>query len=248
MNLTFSVCDIGNRYIRIQDITQQDDEYVPEDLQSNDYSIKRYFNYKYSETCTINILYYNSTINPGISNIVYTTHESYLDEAEIYINKDGHYTVHHMVLPTIEWLNSVLADPEFDLSIYEYIYVTDGQKAYKYQNGELQQIEELELIEINTYHTTLSRCEKQFFHIYDLYKCFIQLSNAIFNTKFIKCPEKSVDTYYRDFVWSAINVMKLYIEKGQYESAQLLLEKLDSCNGICKTKINNETTSSCGCS
>ena len=134
------------------------------------------------------------------------------------------------------------------LYIYEYIYVTDGQKTYKYQNGELQQIEELELIEINPYHTTLSRCEKQFFHIYDLYKCFIQLSNAIFNTKFIKCPEKSVDTYYRDFVWSAINVMKLYIEKDQYESAQLLLEKLDSCNGICKTKINNGTTSSCGCS
>ena len=84
MNLTFSVCDIGNRYIRIQDITQQDNEYIPEDLQN----VRRYFNYKYSETCTINILYYNSTVNPGISNIVYTTHESYLDEAEIYINKD----------------------------------------------------------------------------------------------------------------------------------------------------------------
>ena len=153
-----------------------------------------------------------------------------------------------MVLPTVEWLKSVLADPEFDLGVYEHIYVTDGEKTYKYRNGELQQIEELELIEINPYHTTLSRCEKQFFHIYDLYKCFIQLSNAIFNTKFIKCPEKSVDTYYRDFVWSAINVMKLYIEKDQYESAQLLLEKLDSCNGICKTKINNGTTSSCGCS
>lgn len=243
MNLTFSVCDIGNRCVRIQDITQQDNEYVPEDLQN----VIRYFNYKYSETCTINILYYNSTVNPGISNIVYTTHESYLDEAEIYINKDGHYTVHHMVLPTIEWLNSVLADPKFDLSVYEYIYVTDGQKTYKYQNGELQQIEELELIEINPYHTTLSRCEKQFFHIYDLHDCFIQLSNAVFNTKFIKCPDKT-DTYYRDFVWSAINVMKLYIEKDQYESAQLLLEKLDSCNGICKTKINNGTTSSCGCS
>ena len=55
MNLTFSVCDIGNRYIRIQDITQQDNEYIPEDLQN----VRRYFNYKYSETCTSNILYYN---------------------------------------------------------------------------------------------------------------------------------------------------------------------------------------------
>lgn len=248
MNLAFNVCDIGNRQIRIQDFTQDSEEYVPEDLPGTDYNIVRYFNYKYSETCTINILYYNSTANPGISNIAYTTHESYLDEAEISINKDGYYTVHHMVLPTVEWLKSVLADPEFDLGVYEHIYVTDGQKTYEYRNGELQQIEELELIKINPYHTTLSRCEKQFFHIYDLYKCFIQLSNAIFDTKFVKCPEKSVDTYYRDFVWSAINVMKLYVEKDQYESAQLLLEKLYSCNGICKTKTNNGTTYSCGCS
>ena len=33
MNLTFSICDIGNKKIRIQDFTQDGEEYIPEDLQ-----------------------------------------------------------------------------------------------------------------------------------------------------------------------------------------------------------------------
>ena len=55
MNLTFSICDIGNKKIRIQDFTQDGEEYIPEDLPESNY-IVRYFNYRYKDTCTINIL------------------------------------------------------------------------------------------------------------------------------------------------------------------------------------------------
>ncbi len=249
MNLTFNVCDIGDRYIRIQDITQQGDEYLPEDNQG----IDRYFNFKYSETCTVNILRYNSTTDPYTSNIEYTTHDHYLDEAEIRINKDGYYTVYHLVLPTIDWLDKKLQDGEFNLDTYQAIYVTDGQKIYKYLNSKLIECEESEYTQVNTYNTTLSRCEKQFFHFYDLYNCFIKLSENVFNNSLSKCSDKNYniksDRYNRDFIWISINIMKLYVKNEQYEAAQLLLEKLDSCNGICKQKQNNvNTSSSCGCS
>ena len=98
MNLTFSICDIGNKKIRIQDFTQDGEEYIPENLPESNY-IVRYFNYRYKDTCTINILQYNSSSENSISSITYTDHSSYLDEAIISIPKDGHYTIYHIVLP-----------------------------------------------------------------------------------------------------------------------------------------------------
>ena len=48
MNLTFSICDIGNKKIRIQDFTQDGEEYIPENLPESTY-IVRYFNYRYKD-------------------------------------------------------------------------------------------------------------------------------------------------------------------------------------------------------
>ena len=250
MNLTFNICDIGNRYIRIQDITREGEEYIPEDLPENHYSSQRYFNYKYSQTCTINILQYNGTQESKIDQVIFTKHEGYLDEVETPISKDGYYTIYHIVLPTMEWLESKLQNPEFDLSVYQGLYITDGMKVFKMVGMDLIQCDPFEITQINTYNTTISRCQKDIFHFYDLYNCFIKLSNNIFNNSIIRCPDKNQEDarYNRDFIWSAINVMKLYIETDQYESAQLLLEKLDSCNGICKNTTYNGKVPSCGCS
>lgn len=252
MNLAFNICDIGNRQLRIQDFTQEGEEYVPEDLQETEYSIVRYFNYKYSETCTINIIQYNSTSESTIQYSTYTDHSSYLDEAIIPITKDGYYTIYHIVLPTIEWLQNRLQDPDFDLATYAGVYVTDGAHIYKLVQDSLQECTELEVVQVNTYNTTISRCEKSLFHFYDLYNCYINLCNDIFNKSILRCPDKNQDLkdtrYNRDFIWSAINVLKFYVEREEYESAQLLLEKLDSCNGICKQQVRNGQVSKCGCS
>lgn len=252
MNLTFNICDIGNRQIRIQDFTQEGDEYVPENLEDTNYSILRYFNYKYSETCTINVLQHNTSSKQSLYSVIYTDHSSYLDEAIIPINKDGYYTVYHMVLPTVDWLKDKLKNPEFDLSIYSSIYVTDGQKVYKAVDTVLQECDITEITQVNIYNTTISRCEKELFHFYDLYSCYINMCNDIFNKSILRCPDKNQDLkdirYNRDFIWSAINVIKFYIENNEYESAQLLLEKLDSCNGICKQQTKNGQMYKCGCS
>ena len=256
MNLTFSICDIGNKKIRIQDFTQDGEEYIPEDLPESNY-IVRYFNYRYKDTCTINILQYNSSSKNSTSSITYTDHSSYLDEAIISIPKDGHYTIYHIVLPTVEWLQDKINNPKFDLNIYSAIYVTDGQCIYKYrktdeENWVLEECDELLVTQVNTNDTTISREQKEVFYFYDLYNCYLSLCNNIFNKSILRCPDKNqdlkTDRYNRDFIWSAINVIKFYTENNEYESAQLLIEKLDSCNGICKQQTRNGQVSKCGCS
>lgn len=251
MNLTFSICDIGNKKIRVQDFTQDGEEYVPEDLSESNY-IVRYFNYKYKETCTINILQYNSTSTHNISSITYTDHDSYLDEAIISIPKDGHYTLYHIVLPTIEWFYDKINDPKFDLNIYSAIYVTDGNHIYTKIGDKLEECDELLVTQVNINNTTISREKRDVFYFYDLYNCYLGLCNDIFNRSILRCPDKNQDLktirYNRDFIWSAINVIKFYTENKEYESAQLLIEKLDSCNSICKQQTRNGQVSGCGCS
>lgn len=253
MNLTFNVCDIGNRQIRIEDLTQNTGEYVPENLENNDYEIVRYYNYKYSETYTINILQYNKSSEQSISAITYTDHNSYLDESIISIPKDGYYILYHLVLPTIQWLENKLQDSNFDLNIYSGIYVTDGESIFKLVNDQLVKCDDLEVMYINTENTTISREEKKLFYFFDLYNCYINLCNELFDKSIIKCVDKNTDLkdlrYNRDFMLSTINVIKFYIENSEYESAQLLLEKLNICsNKICKQSTKYEHVSGCNCS
>lgn len=253
MNLTFNVCDIGNRQIRIEDLTQNTEEYVPENLENNDYEIVRYYNYKYSETYTINILQYNKSSKQSISAITYTDHNSYLDESIISIPKDGYYILYHLVLPTIQWLENKSQDSNFDLNIYSGIYVTDGKSIFKLVNDQLVKCDDLEVMYINTENTTISREEKKLFYFFDLYNCYINLCNELFDKSIIKCVDKNTDLkdlrYNRDFMLSTINVIKFYIENGEYELAQLLLEKLNICsNKICKQPTKYEHVSGCNCS
>lgn len=253
MNLTFNVCDIGNRQISIEDLTQETEEYVPENLENSDYEIVRYYNYKYSETYTINILQYNESSKQSISAITYTDHNSYLDESIISISKDGYYILYHLVLPTIQWLENKLQDSNFDLNIYSGIYVTDGENIFKLVNNQLQKCDELELMYINTENTTISREEKKLFYFFDLYNCYINLCNELFDKSIVKCVNENTDLkdlrYNRDFMLSTINVIKFYIENNEYESAQLLLEKLNVCsNKICKQSTKYEYVSGCNCS
>lgn len=252
MNLTFSICDIGDKNIRILDTTQDGDEYVPEDLDENKYNIVRYFNYKYTETCTINILQYNATSKVSIASTKFTDHNSFLDEAVMRIDKDGYYTLYHMVIPTIDWLEDRLTNEEYDMGVYEGIYVTDCVNIYKVVDQQLLPCSYEELMTTPTENTTISRCVRDLFYYHDLYYCYINLCNQVFNKYILSCPEKSSDNniyrYNRDLLWSTINVLRFYVENGDYESAQLLIEKLDSCNGICKQQVKNESMSECGCS
>lgn len=243
MNIEVILENIYKNIIRITDVTKE--SYIPEDLVESKYS-SRYFNYKYSDTCTINIIYYYSLQGEEIIDTVYTPHCSKLDEIEFKLPKDGHYEVVHIILPTVEWLASKITDEKFDLSTYREIYVTDGTKVYKYFNKDLVECDISEVAMVNSDKTTISRCYKEFFCIWFLQNCYINLSKEIFNSILSKCTN-NIDTFNRDFIWMTLNVINYYVEFNQLNEAQRVLEDVNGCNGFCKNTVYNKKISNCGC-
>lgn len=236
---------VGN-ILRITDVTK--DSYIPEDLPETKYSSVRYFNYKYSDTCTINAIYYHATNEDKLVKTIYTSHCSKLDEIEVKLTKDGYYEVVHMILPTVEWLKDRLVE-KLDLSVYSGIYVTDGYTVYKYYNDDLYECDINEVVMVNSENTTISRCFKDFFCIWNLQNCYINLSKNIFNQSINKCKNSEIEdsTFKRDFVWMTLNVIKYYIEFNQLSEAQNILEETTSCNGFCNDIKMINKKKGCGC-
>ena len=144
MILEFDVCSY-NKKLQITDHTQDIDNYVSEDLEDEELLQIEYSkgNYKYSDTITINIIRYMSNENDSgeISKIIYTKHESYLDECYFNVPKDGYYQITHMVLPTVEWFqNNIESISPSEDQILDY-YFTDGENIFMYSNGQLIQVD-----------------------------------------------------------------------------------------------------------
>lgn len=89
------ICGKGD-IIKIQDLTQDSNEYIPEDIE--DTLIHNQNNkFKYSETMTINIIQYNSIQQSNIEDTIINDHTSEIDEIEYKLKKDGYYTIHHFI-------------------------------------------------------------------------------------------------------------------------------------------------------
>ena len=109
------------------------------------------------------------------------------------IDKDGYYTLYHMVIPTIDWLEDRLTNEEYDMGVYEGIYVTDCANIYKVVDQQLLPCSYEELMTTPSENTTISRCVRDLFYYHDLYYCYINLCNQVFNKYILSCPEKSSD-------------------------------------------------------
>lgn len=174
-----------------------------------------------------------------------------MDESIITLPDDGLYNINHIVLPTVEWLQS-MDDPEYLSEYIGGIYVTDGENIYLSENNSLTIIEPKDFIQLDTYKTTISKNSKPTFSIYNLQKCYIRLCNSILQNDYIKC-RKDVDSelnFKRDLAWMTINVIKYYIGFGQLYEAQRVLERVNYCKGICQDSIISATYihNNCGCS
>ena len=72
--------------------------------------------FKYSKTVSITSLFYESSKEESVMKTVYTPHDKLpsvnetADSIRIPIDKDGYYIVHHLVLPTLDWLEEVHDD------------------------------------------------------------------------------------------------------------------------------------------
>lgn len=255
MNPVFKICSLPNCILNITDQTQEDGQYIPEDIM-DDVSLEGYYQgnkFKYSQTYTINIIEHNATTGSTIETVLYTEHCSYLDEAYYTLTKDGYYTIYHLILPSINWLEEELQKEDSILNSGIAIYVTDGAKIYHYYNGQITEQEPAVIKDINTQETTISRIEGDSFSICFLYECYINLCKQIFNSMNIRCLNQNDNLsdliFKRDFLWMTINVIKYYTDFGNLLEAQRILESVNYCNGMCTEQtIQNNNNYGCGCS
>lgn len=147
-------------------------------------------------------------------------------------------------------------DPEEDNNQLNKIlggYFSDGTSIYFKATAEDEPrvVNLQELIEVNPIYYNLTIFHKNFFSVCYLRKCFISLSQKLFNARgFDKCFNvKKLDEslrYKRDLVWAALNVIEYMIDSNQLAEAQRLLEQINGCNGLCSKEETGEQN--CGCS
>lgn len=122
MKTTFEICMVDKFKMRITDTTNPED-YLPE---SQEYS--RPTRYKYKDTCTVDIITYKNEVFDSFI----TTHESALNEVYYTLPIDGNYTIHHLIMPTKEWVDYIKKNQRDFLDNYSVIYYIDNNKIYKY--------------------------------------------------------------------------------------------------------------------
>lgn len=133
----------------------------------------------------------------------------------------------------------------------------DENDEYYYKNGKFyhlsNEIDLQTLIEINPNNTKLLIEHEYYFHICHLKECYANICQKIFNQISSFCNKGNVDSnliFKRDLLWSAINVIEFMVEKGQFEDAEILLERIVGCNGLCDEcyKIHSPNSCNCHCS
>lgn len=248
MTLQVEVKPDFHNTVSITDYTLEfpEDGYIPEDVEE---VIPRLYNYKYSDTCTIDVIKYISSQSEEITDIYYYPHYEHRDQIRIPLPKDGYYGITHIVLPTVEWYAKV-SNSE-DLNQYKGIYITDGKLVYKVYNEELVVADIAEVIDRNPIETTISRANFKIFTMDKLRHCYDTVAHRILDSYTGRCSFIDDELRFkRDFLWMTINVIKYHLEWGEYSSAQLVLEGISGCNGLCADigGPRERRKGGCGCS
>ena len=241
MNLAIEITPDYHGSIAVIDYTQET-EYINEGVQE---LLPSYTNFKYSETCTIDVLNRIKTDDVTSVNTVFVQHDHPMDSVRFPLPEDGYYSVDHVVLPTIQWLDSV---KDLDLSYYRNgIYVTDGYQCYIYRSGVLSPVETAEVITVNPEYTTISIASYKVFSIDNLKHCYINLAKQILNSS-VKCNNiDSTVRFNRDFLLMTITVINFHLEEDEYSEAEIVLERL-GCYNICGGTSHKPFNSRpCGC-
>ena len=137
----------------------------------------------------------------------------------------------------------------------------DTSKEYYYRDGKVYHINEEAdlalLLELNPEVSGLIVTPEYYFQTCHLRKCYISICQQIFDqVHSLNCDKPSIDSnliYKRDLLLSAINIIEFMAEWDQFKEAELLLERIMNCNGLCDMKCNKTHKHSskpcnCGCS
>ena len=239
MDFSIDIHTTLNGEIIIEDFSKEYGQYIDEDVEV----ITSYDSYKYSESSTLNAIIKTTTNDIKLIDVLLSEHDDCLDSNTFNVTEDGFYTVEHIVIPNIKWLEN---SSEEYLKYYETIYVTDNEKVYKIINNTLEECTIKEILQRNIEGTTIKKCKVNVFFTGNLQQCYINTCKSLFNTMLGECSS-NVDTFERDFVWMTLNIIDYLIGFKQFMEAQRLLELFTKCGGFCN-KLSKRNMSSCGCS
>lgn len=190
-----------------------------------------------------------------IEGVVTTPMKAYLDESHYTFKQDGYYTIYHIIVPTLEgYYNMLEKDPDF-FNDYHCVIV--------YDNGVFKEIHDDDIFEVklDTIHTiyndpyldtTVACSHKEIFIKCHLEDCYVDYSKKLLEAQLRNCTRNIEGQFERDFLWMTLNVINYYIEYGQYNEAQRILEQVNYCNGFCNNNnkdcgCNNKKKQDCGC-
>lgn len=251
MEAKFSICKKGTCGIQVSGLEKDSDQYLDQEQIS-------FRNYTFEQTATLNVVM-------AISSDETETLESYslvphtdLDIDEITLEKDGLKRVEHIIIPTKQWFDYVyeLDEPSFDSYANGVYFVGDEDKFFKYKQGEVIEVPIKEIVEINQEDTTLVKTELHTFELCHLEECFFKLcmylldnmpcTDPCFNEKMKGFAGEILN---RDIIWMVLNAIKYCIEQQQFFRAQKILERVETCWGICRDldNINSTQYKGCGC-
>lgn len=242
MSPEFSICQNNTCSITITGMSSDYDLYL------KDSSIVQPYNkFKYTDTATINIIELNKVEESKILNSYIVDHCSKLDELHYNFTQDGYYTIYHIILPTKECINRIISNDIGFLEYYETIYAIDNDNILKIQDNTWVESSYEELLR-NPCNTTISISSKDTFSICQLWDCYVENCKDILSNSLSKCSTESDDSKFnRDIIWMTINVIKYYLDRGEYEEAERVLEEIIGCNGFCSNSNSNSKSKKGGC-
>lgn len=211
----------------------------------------------WDQTVTLNILQRNTVEKQTIVDQCVILHSG-IDEGMFNNLEDGYYTVYHLIIPNINWLESNKKDIS-EFYRYNNIYVYKEEIIYKYdvRADKLLDVDLEQLLEINCNATNIiSEC-KDIFIYNKLENCVISLLNSSLSSLVRKCLEKEqkentkTDSkkllYNRDFTYMILNMIKYYVHCEDYYEAERLLEEFNICFGYCDDVDVSGSTIKCKC-
>ncbi len=145
---------------------------------------------------------------------------------------DGMYVYQKLILPT--------ESHEGD----DYCYYEDGKI---YLNGEVVDFETI--WKQKSENVNVFWFDDIFFSIFNIVKCFIITESNRLNSIFENgCKIACTNNPYAanaDFLASALFVLRYLIRQNKYQEAQSLLNRLQTCSGLCKDV--RKSLKECGC-
>ena len=251
MEAKFSICKKGTCGIQVSGLERDSDYY----LDSEQVSFR---NYTFEQTATLNVV-------TAIASDETETLESYslvphidIDIDEIELEKDGLKRVDHIIIPTQDWFNYVYQRDEASFDLYEngVYFLGEEDKFYKYKLGVITEVTLGEILEVNQTNTTLIKTSLHTFELCHLEECFFKLCMYLLDNMPCTDPcftEKmkgfAGEILNRDIIWMALNAIKYCIEQQQFFRAQKILERVETCWGICRDldNVNSTQYKGCGC-